>query len=138
MCSDHRLVRAKIVINLKKTRTKLVNRKKRKSRRGNQSDEFKVALRNKFEALDQNDEDLEEVNRTIMKTIFETAIEVGGKTTKQYVNKLSQSTKDLIKEHQQMKMASSKDTIEFAERSKLIRKAMQRDVRNFNVREIEQ
>lgn len=55
--SSHRLVRAKVVLNLKKRRNKLVTRKnanleviKAKNK------EFKVALKNRFDALDENED----------------------------------------------------------------------------------
>ena len=139
-CSDHRLVRSRISLNLKRERVKLVKRKQANLEAVRvKADQFRLVLANKYAALEQEDEDnIDVMNETITRLISEAAIEVGGKAPRQPVGKLSQETKDLIKKRQNMKVSNSRDQIEFAELSKLINKKKVRDIRNYNVGKIEE
>ena len=95
-CSDHRLVRCRISLNLKRARVKLVKRKQANLEAVRvKADQFKLVLANKYAALEQEDEDnVEVMNETVARLISEAAIEVGGKAPRQPVGKLSQVTKD--------------------------------------------
>uniref|UniRef100_A0A6G5A9L5 Putative endonuclease-reverse transcriptase n=1 Tax=Rhipicephalus microplus TaxID=6941 RepID=A0A6G5A9L5_RHIMP len=138
-CSDHRMVRARIRLDLKKERQKLIRKKRinELALRG-KVQEFRVSLQNRYSALsEETNLSVDTMNDNLTSIITECAVEVGGRVARQDTGKLSQETKNLIKKHQIMKVSSTTDKIELAELSKLINRRKVCDVRRYNMERIE-
>uniref|UniRef100_A0A6G5AHI8 Endonuclease-reverse transcriptase n=1 Tax=Rhipicephalus microplus TaxID=6941 RepID=A0A6G5AHI8_RHIMP len=120
-CSDHRMVRSRIRLDLKKERQKLIRKKpiNQLALRG-KVQEFRVSLQNRYSALsEETNLSVDTMNDNLTSIITECAVEVGGRVVRQDTGKLSQETKNLIKKRQIMKVSSTTDKIEMAELSKV-------------------
>ena len=137
--SDHRMVRCRIDLDLKKERENLILRKKINTPAVREkSEEFSLMIQNRFSQLsDEVGEDKEIMNENITTIIHESALEVGGRVPKRNQGKLSQNTKNLIKKRMELKMKSRRDEIELAELSKTINKEITQDIRKYNQSKIE-
>uniref|UniRef100_A0A131YWK0 Exo endo phos n=1 Tax=Rhipicephalus appendiculatus TaxID=34631 RepID=A0A131YWK0_RHIAP len=123
-CSDHRMVRSRIHLDLRKERQKLIRKKpiNELALRG-KVQEFRVSLQNRYAALtEETDLSVDAMNDNLTSIIKECAVEVGGTVVRQDTGKLSQETKNLIKKRQTMKASNATDKIELAELSKLIKR----------------
>lgn len=95
-CSNHRLVRAKIALNLKRTRTRLITKKQANLDVVRvKAEEVRIVLEDKYGASEQEEtNDTEGMNETVItRLISEAAIEVGGKAPTQDVSKASETTR---------------------------------------------
>ena len=138
-CSDHRVVRSRIRLDLTRDRNKLVRKKpinELSVRR--KVEEFRIALQNRYSALTEEAElTTQEVSDNLTRIVTECAVEVGGTLARQDTGKLSQKTKDLIRKRQSMKISTPADRIELAELSKLINRCKTADIRKYNMERIE-
>ncbi|MCJ3464047.1 reverse transcriptase family protein, partial [Klebsiella pneumoniae] len=138
-CSDHRMVRSRIRLDLRRDRSKLVRKtpiNELTVRR--KAEEFQIALQNRYSALtDQADTCVQEVSDNLTRIVTECAIEVGGKIGREITSKLSQETKDLIRKRQGMKVSNAIGRIELAELSKLINKRKTADIWKYNMERID-
>ncbi|XP_049267523.1 probable RNA-directed DNA polymerase from transposon BS [Rhipicephalus sanguineus] len=139
-CSDHRMVRSRIQLDVRKERQKLIRKKKpinELALRG-KVQEFRVSLQNRYAALtEETDLSVDAMNDNLTSIIKECAVEVGGTVVRQDTGKLSQETKNLIKKRQAMKASNATDKIELAELSKLINRRKVADIRKYNMERIE-
>ncbi|KAK8777926.1 hypothetical protein V5799_020732 [Amblyomma americanum] len=137
-CSDHRMVRSRISLDLKKERKKLVKETINELAVRGKAQEFRIALQNRYSALTEEDDlDVHSMHDNLTSIITECAVEVGGRTVRKDTGKLSQVTKDLIKKRQNMRASNPTDRIEVTELSKLINKRKVADIRKFNMERIE-
>ena len=138
--SDHRMVRCKVKLDLKREREKLILRKRFNTPLIRvRSEEFSIKLQNKFSVLSEEmEDDIDTFNENIIKVTKETASEVGGKIQREEQGKLSQRTKDLIKKRKELKVSTRRDEIELAELSKTINKQKTHDKRTYNLTKIEE
>ncbi|WP_265430092.1 RNA-directed DNA polymerase, partial [Klebsiella pneumoniae] len=132
--SDHRMVRCKIKLDLKRERQKLVkSRKPRIESVKERTQEFKLTLQNKFQLLNkEHEESVDRLNDNLTTVITESAAAVGTAASRKH-GKLTQKTKQLIAKRKNMKVSSTLDQIELAELSKLINRCKRNDIRAHNM-----
>nr|XP_054765176.1 uncharacterized protein LOC129271950 [Lytechinus pictus] len=117
---DHRLVRAKMHVNFKLERCKLI-RKKNASLNVDKlkqcKDEFQLQLRNRFQVLQDevNQEDVNDIYDKFSHTVQNCALEMAGKREYQTNDKITKETLDLMRKRRQMKVSTQKDSIEYTE-----------------------
>ena len=101
--SDHRMLRSRIRLDLKRERTKLVTVKKPNLQAlQRRLPEFRLTLHNRFELLTEDQGSIEVLNDQLTTIISESAVAVGGREPRKMTGKLSQKTKDLIKRRRNM------------------------------------
>ncbi|XP_041481845.1 uncharacterized protein LOC121429016 [Lytechinus variegatus] len=141
--SDHRLVRAKMHVNFKLERSKLI-RKKNASLNVDKlkqcKDEFQLQLRNRFQVLQDevNQEDINDIYNKFSHTVQTCALEIAGKRENQTTDKITKETLDLMGKRRQMKVSTQKDSIEYTELCKAIRKRMKSEIRSFNIKKVQE
>lgn len=137
--SDHRMLRSRIRLDLKRERTKLVTVKKPNLQALQlRLPEFRLTIHNRFELLTEDQDSVEALNDQLTTIISESAVAVGGREPRKMTGKLSQKTKDLIKKRRNMTGSSTRDAIELAELSKLINRSKVTDIRSHNMQMIEE
>ena len=137
--SDHRMVRCKVTLDLKQERNKLVRSvKPNLCKLKERTEEFSLAIQNRYSQLEESDESIEEMNDNFTKIVIEESLRVAGKFGKNTRSKLSEETKDLLKKRRNMVVRTDRDKIEAAELSKTINKKKNQDIRNFNMSKIEE
>ncbi|XP_072389526.1 uncharacterized protein [Diabrotica undecimpunctata] len=133
--SDHRLVRAKIMINIRRERTAMIT-----ERHSNKwkSIEDRVAYQNlitsemkKVEHLNENALDIEVTNLRINSAIRNAHRKYKEKG-KNKMDKLTQATKDLINKRRELKDKYTDNFITLRQLNKDITKCIRKDVRNYN------
>ncbi|KAI5743429.1 hypothetical protein M8J77_018082 [Diaphorina citri] len=125
--SDHRLVRAKLAIDLRQERRKLIRKKIEiidEDRLLTKQEEFQSCLKENLENASP-----ENIGAVIMST----AKEVGGTTSKKRKNKITEETKSLLERRRQMKIDNNTNKIEYSELCKTIRRKMKDDIERFNI-----
>jgi hypothetical protein len=135
--SDHRLVRARFNFKTSIDRAKLVKSQTPKidyvtlkARR----EMFQIELHNKFSELQVAEDDVESYNNNIIAIVNEAASTIARSKRPAKVDKISQSTKDMLKKRREMKQNATKyGNIEYAELCKTVRKKMREEIRNYNV-----
>ena len=144
--SDHRMVRCKIRLDLKRERGKLVKSRKLSiiSVR-ERTQEFKITLQNKLALLPEDKVSVDELNYNITKSqqsnsqqATESAVSVGEVELRKEPGKLSKQTKDLIAKRQNMKLSQTVNQTELAALSKLINRRKTKDIRAYNMAIIEE
>jgi hypothetical protein len=136
--SDHRMVRSKVKFGIRVERLKLVKNKRPMvdyvKLHANKA-EFQIQLRNRFSALDNHSDDVNSYNRELTQIVVDTAYSIAGcKKQHQKVDKLTDSTRQLLKRRREMKpKLQPKDKIEYVELCKTIRKQMREEIRKYNV-----
>lgn len=112
---DHRMVRCKIRLDLKRERGKLA--KSRKPNIGSlraRTQEFKIPVQNKFALLTGDEVRVDVLNNNLKTVITESAIAVGEVELGRKTGQLSKQTKDLIAKCQNMKLSRVVDQIALA------------------------
>lgn len=133
--SDHRMIRAKVALNIKKERIKLMS--KTKSNRwvppeNLESYQNKIAeVLDKIKHSEDEDIDIEELNASIGNSIKSAEKEhCSRRKTKD--EKISQDTKELMRARHELKNKYEENYAQLRELNKQISKAVRRDVRRFN------
>ena len=120
--SDHRLVRAKIKINMRTERARLLRKKTLQVNLQNlqqKADDYQIELQNKFDALhDKVDIDL--WCEKITDTIAQSAMKVAGKETLTKAETLSEETLKLLKKRRGLNQETGNQRIEYSETCKII------------------
>ncbi|XP_041472578.1 uncharacterized protein LOC121421843 [Lytechinus variegatus] len=136
--SDHRLVRAKMHVNFKLERSKLIrkNASLNVDKLKHRKDEFQLQLRNRFQVLQDevNQEDINDIYNKFSHTVQTCALKRENQTT----DKITKETLDLMGKRRQMKVSTQKDSIEYTELCKTIRKRMKREIRSFNIKKVQE
>ncbi|KAL1446846.1 hypothetical protein WDU94_003496 [Cyamophila willieti] len=125
--SDHRLVRARIEVDIKCERRKLITKKREMINielLKNKKVEFQSHLGSQLQTASAE---------TIGEIIMSTAKQIGGTIKSQKTKKLSDDTLDLLKKRREMKVDNTRDKIEYSEMCKTIRKRMKEDIEKFNL-----
>ncbi|XP_069994153.1 uncharacterized protein [Penaeus vannamei] len=109
--SDHRMVRGKIKVHLRRERNKLIckpqpNLANLKMR----ATEFSLNIQNGYSILDDADLSNDQVNKQFNDIIKEAALEVGGKNNTQSSSKLSVETNELMHKRRAMEVSSNRDS----------------------------
>jgi len=133
--SDHRMVRATIIINLGHERYRLAKHKRAKNWQTPENpDEYQQEI---TKSLNENlqSENIEEISEQITKSILE-ATNKYCKTQKKE-NKLSQHTLQLMSDRRQLLQQENVDYREVRELNKDISKNIRKDIRNYNNEQIE-
>lgn len=89
-------MRARIALNLRRTREKLTAKKQTNLDEIRvKTEKFRISLEKKYDALERKKKntDIEGINETVTRLIYEAASEVVGKALKQGVSKLSETTR---------------------------------------------
>jgi len=133
--SDHRMVRAKVVLNTRTERERMVRKKVVLDidRLKEQSFEFKEAMANELNGVDTQNTTIDDLNKKIVESV-KGFLEIRCKGTRVAESKLSKATLDLIADRLEMIKSDKRDTAEFRDISKAINKKMKNDLRQFNVR----
>ena len=135
--SDHRLVRARFNFNTNIDRAKLVKSKTPKidyiALKARQ-ELFQIELRNKFHELQVVEDDVEDYNNNLIAIINEAAKSIAGSRKPVKIDKISDSTKDMLRRRREMKQNGTKyGKIEYIELCKTVRKKMREEIRSYNV-----
>ena len=134
--SDHRLVIAKMVINTKHERSRMVNKYTiNKNHLQKEAEIYQVQLKNRFESL-ADTSNTESYLEDITKGIVETSECVAGKQSKATKDKLTTGTKQLMQKRRDMKKLGNIQNIEYREVCKTVRKRIREDCRNFMIQEV--
>ena len=134
--SDHRLLRAHIILNTKIERAKMIKKvgKVNSQNLTTKKKEFQLLLTNRFTAL--SNDDIDQHCEKITETISKAASEIAGKATYRKPDKLSTETKLLREKRRKMKRdGSRKNVIEYSEICKTIRSRMAFEIASFNEKE---
>ena len=136
--SDHRFVRGRIGINLKREREKLVKPVEKPDNRVvmKKEKEFQLEIKKRFEALGDEEKDIETTNEELTEVVMKAALEVGGREPKVVNRKLSNKTKGLIQQRKELIIRTDRDRIAAAELGKAINKSKTQDVRDFNMKKV--
>ncbi|XP_041477292.1 uncharacterized protein LOC121425328 [Lytechinus variegatus] len=130
-------------VNFKLERSKLIRKKnaslnvyKIKQRK----DEFQVQLRNRFQVLQDevNQEDVNDIYNRFSHTVQTCALEIAGQRENQTTDKITKETLDLMGKRGQMKVSTQKDSIEYTESCKTIRKRMKSEIRSFEIKKVQE
>lgn len=132
--SDHRLVRSKIVINIKQERSKLISSKKN---RFNTIDmdpvDFCKKIADKIPLIPRHDEvTLDDLTEQTTATIIQCEKLTKSRIQKVRKSRISKETEDLLKTRRFI----SKDTVNYREQNKIIHKAIRKDIRDHNTKQI--
>ena len=138
--SDHRMVRCKLLLNTKIERMKLTNNAKKSinmAKLNECREQFQLELKNRFEVLKnviEEEQDVNEVNKTLISTLRNVAEEIVGETATKPVKKITEETKELMRKRRELKPKKNdpKSKVEYAELCKTVRKRITEDVRKFN------
>lgn len=129
--SDHRAVRGKVVINVKRERARLVTKKRqRKWTPPENLSEYTKYVDNSLQNLESTD--LEKINEQIVNSL-RGAVERFCSKKNEASDKLSQSTKELMKKRRSIEQ---KNTAEYRQISKEISKQIRKDVRKYKTEAI--
>jgi endonuclease/exonuclease/phosphatase family metal-dependent hydrolase len=133
--SDHRMVRAKVVINTRVERAKLVNKTPFMDidRLKEQSTEFEDKLNGDLSSLDAKSMTVDDLNSKIVDSMKE-FLDTKCKSFPVNESKLSTETLILIGSRRKMIEDGKRDTPEHRNITKSINKSMRADLRNYNVR----
>ena len=137
--SDHRMIASRIKFDFKIERTKMILKKKTFPRYtvGNVS-EYKVEVKNRFQALGNEECDIEGMCNNLTSIIKEAAAAVGIPSSNEKKAKFSKDTLDLMKKRKNLQIKTKRDEIERAELNKLINKKMREERRKNNLLKIEE
>lgn len=133
--SDHRMVRAKVMLNTRFQRSKLIkkNEKIDIQRLYTLNEEFSTKMNTELDDASSQCETLDELNSRIVETIMG-FIESKCKSVQTKESKLSRETLDLIESRVKLIKDGKRDSVEYRNLTKIINKAMRSDLRKYNVR----
>lgn len=128
--SDHRMVRAKVLLNLRTERSKLVNNNGRERWTGVDDVEgYQRTIRENLEDADESD--LENLNRNIVDSINAAQKKYCSRQTENQ-DKLSNNTKNLMKQRRKLLGKYPRHKDELRDLNRDITKAIRADIRNYN------
>lgn len=137
--SDHRMVRAKIRVNLRAERSRMT--KKPLTRVGDMTDEqltsYSDAMTRELSSIDIRILDIEDLNQIVV-TNIKNHLETNCRNPVQKTSKISEHTNILIEERRQMLKEGKRDTIDFRVLNRSTNKEIRNDIRAFNARLVEQ
>lgn len=138
--SDHRFVRGRIGINLRREREKLVKPVEKPDNKVvmKKEKEFQLEIKNRFEALEKTEKNIETTNEELTEIIMKAALEIGGREPRTENRKLSNKTRGLIQKRKELIIKTDRDRIEASELGKAINKAKTQDVRDFNMKKVKE
>jgi len=133
--SDHRMVRAKVVLNTRTERERMVRKKTFLdiNRLKEQSAEFEEILEKELIETKSQDASIDELYNKIVDTVKD-FLESKCQSTRMTESKLSRETLKLIADRLEMVKCNKRDTVEFRQVTKTINKNMKVDLRNYNVK----
>src|SRR5713101_6851920 len=139
--SDHRLVCSTISINTKWERTKLCKKNRKNINTkilASKSKEFEIELKNRFDLLDNNHDDLDQHNTEITDTLLSAVKSIAIDNSVKKCERISEETKTLIKKRKTLNQDKNNiSKIEYSELCKTIRKNIRQDIRKYNTNQIE-
>ena len=139
--SDHRLVCFTISINTKWERTKLCKKNRKNINTkilASKSKEFEIELKNRFDLLDNNHDDLDQHNTEITDTLLSAVKSIAIDNSVKKCERISEETKTLIKKRKTLNQDKNNiSKIEYSELCKTIRKNIRQDIRKYNTNQIE-
>ena len=132
--SDHRMVRAKVVLNTRAQRSKLVKKSDviDVQRLNELSEEFATKMSGDLDGVDTKKSTLDELNDKIVESIKD-FMESKCKASRVNESKLSEETLDLIAGRLKLIKDGKRDSIEYRNITKIINKKMRSDLRKYNV-----
>ena len=135
--SEHRMVRAKVVLNTRAQRSKLVKKSDviDVQRLNELSEEFATKMSGDLDGVDTQNSTLDELNDKIVESIKD-FMESKCKASRVNESKLSKETLDLIADlADRLKLITDgkSDSIEYRNITKIINKKMRSDLRKYNV-----
>ncbi|XP_037028796.1 uncharacterized protein LOC119069032 [Bradysia coprophila] len=132
--SDHRMVRAKVMLNTRFQRAKMIKKKEGidAQRLYTQNEEFAAKMTAELDDVNNQYETLDELNSKIVETIMG-FMESKCKSVQMKESKLSRETLDLIACRVQLIKDGKRDSIEYQDLTKIINKAVKSDLRKYNV-----
>lgn len=134
--SDHRMVRAKIVLNVKEERRHMVARaEKAKFTSITNIRAYQEEIENNLQNVVQDETNIEQLNETLVKVLKKAQKKCENKQTRKN-EKLSEDTRDLMQRRREMKDKHTTNTTELRSLNKSISKAIRKDIRSFNTKEI--
>ena len=135
--SDHRLVRARFNFRTDVERAKLVKTQTSKidyKVLNAQQNLFQLELHNKFKELQVSEDNIESYNQNIIAIVNDAAKAIAGCKKTMKTDKISQSTKDMLRKRREMKQDTTQySKIEYTELCKTVRKQMREEIRKYNV-----
>ena len=137
--SDHRAVRAKIFINTRTERSKLLRKTVCKKPLTTQNaDQYTQLLSLRLPTIPMNDEDIdiEETNRQIIAAMKEAESKCDKSPGNRKDEKLSDSTKNLMEKRRNLEEKHGKNATQLREINKQISKSIRRDTRLYNTKEV--
>ena len=130
--SDHRMVRAILTLNKRKRYAKISHKPKLEKIN---KEIYKSTLKNNLEKLQNKSEDkvqeiYNQIQSHILQAVKTASLKEAGIRNKQ---KLSVNTIQLIEQREIVKQISSEDSKEYSEINKMTKRAIRKDVREYNV-----
>ena len=136
--SDHRFLRARIELDTKLERKKMIRSVSKSidcSNLKQNRENFQLQLKNRFSVLEFHN--LKEYNENLTEIIAQEAENVGGRQGGQPRNVISDKTKELIKRRKEMSIQSEEDRKICKDLQKEINKERRKDKRKQNVESVE-
>ena len=135
--SDHRLVRAKVVIDTDKERHRMLKKKANIPwKRPADIEGFQRSIDNRLASCDAySNEDINTLNDILTSAVIESQNKYCPKTQKD--KKLSQNTRQMIQERRDLRSKGIVANNELKEANKKVAKAIRRDIRAFNTNYIQ-
>lgn len=134
--SDHRLIRAKVRLNVKMERTRMILKpRKKKWIPPENNDKYEETLARHMQNLESDLGDIEQTSNKIIKALKETEKECCPAVTTRK-EKLSQDTKELLNKRRQLTEKYDSNYTTLKELNKNIHRSIRRDVREANTSEI--
>ena len=132
--SDHRMVRAKVLLNTRFQRSKLVKKSDMidVQRLYEMNEEFATKMSAELGDINSQRDSLDELNSKIVESI-KGFIESKYKSIHLKESKLSKETLDLIASRVELIKNGKRDSAEYRNLTKIINKAMKSDLRKYNV-----
>ena len=133
--SDHRIVRAKVTLNTRYERSKMVKKRDKMDVQllHELNGEFQTEMSAKLENSTGQTDALDTMNNKIVEAIM-CFMEDRCKTVQVKESKLSKETLDLIAKRVQLIKDGKRDSLEYRNITKTINKAIRSDLRNYNVK----
>lgn len=139
--SDHRLLRAKIIVRKTKiNRNKIIHKSKYvdQEKIRQKGEEYREALKKEFgeKNLQQKCTDINIINEEIKQKLLQSGITVA-KKSKIREDRISDETRKLMENRRRLISSGKRNTDEFSELNKRIRKEIKEDLRNYNETKVE-
>jgi hypothetical protein len=135
--SDHRLVRAKLILKTKWERLKLIKNRKFNINNISNKKLLENEINKRFEETNMVTQNLEELNKQITDNLQKAAVTISSKEKPAKENKISKETLELLKKRREFKQDQNARTkIEYIELGKVIRKNMRKEIRAYNTKQI--